>query len=93
MSNILLRLLNINVSRAHTLSNMTELHVTLMMMNTGTSYWLRGSLVSMKENRSGWTPRELGSKAGLDYLDIYMKKYSVSFRLSLFLKHKAKSET
>ena len=32
---------------------MTELHVTLMMMNTGTEYWLEGSLVSMEENRSG----------------------------------------
>ena len=32
---------------------MTEHPVTLMMMNTGTEYWLEGSLVSMKENRSG----------------------------------------
>ena len=60
-----------------------------MMMIT--EYWLGSSLVSMEENWLGWTPRELGSMAGLYYLDIYMKKYSLSFGLSLFLKNKALS--
>ena len=64
---------------------MTELHVNLI----NTEYLVGGSLVSMKV--TSWTPRELGSKTGLDYLDIYMKNYSLSFGLSFFLKHKAKS--
>ena len=97
--NILLWLFDINVSRAHTVQNdwtwcyflpclKSEWWWTLAL-NTGWearwSAWRRTDLAS------GWTPRTSGTgKYGWTgfYLDIYMKKYSVSFRLSLFLKHK-----